>query len=284
MVSVVILGGNGVLGRSVAELLKKNAKITLTFVVRDEAVSAKGLVFWDYRSCIPEQLKRADVIVNCARSKDFAFNVAFNKILIRSVLPSTKFINISSNAVFAKPNGALQGLIFRGDAYVREKKCIESFSSYRKNIVTIRPAVVTDEGAWKSFFMSCKAASRVIAPAGGEMSRIKVARRAYIAKAVETCIFRDENVPLEVFESIDLVNSWIGSQIIFGAKKSNFFDSTLKNILLSIASSWFIPDRIVFMLQKAVVSGKRSRDKNGKLRQVVIEGMTRLYLFGSHTK
>ena len=284
MVNVVILGGNGALGCSVAELLEKNPKITLTFVVRDETPSAKDMVFWDYRSSIPEQLKRADVVVNCARSKDFAFNVAFNRTLVRSVPASTKLINISSNAVFAKPNGPLQRWLFRGDAYIREKKRIEKYSLDRDNMVILRPTVVTDEGGWKSFFMSCKSAGRAIAPAGGERSRIKVTRRAHIAKTVENCIFNDDNVPLELFESIDPVDIVIGCQIVFGENNSNFFDSAIKNILLIIFNSWLVPDSVVFILQKAMLLRAGSADPNAKSSQVVIDGMTRLYLFGHHTK
>jgi nucleoside-diphosphate-sugar epimerase len=38
MRNVVILGGNGALGSSVVERLKKNSSISLTLVVRDKAL------------------------------------------------------------------------------------------------------------------------------------------------------------------------------------------------------------------------------------------------------
>lgn len=284
MINVVILGGNGALGRSVTELLDRNFKISLSFVVRDQASSAENMVFWDYRSSVPEQLKRADVVLNCARSKDFSFNVLFNRILIRSLPPSVKLINISSNAVFAKPNGLLLRSIFKGDAYIREKLSIEEYSSKRNNMVTLRPTVVTDEGGWRSFFLSCKSADRVIAPAGGERSRIKVTTRGYIAQTIENCIFSNSDVPLELFESIEPLDDVIGCQIVFGKNNFNFFDSAIKNFLLTILSSWLVPDRVVFILQKAMLSGVESADSNANSSQVVIEGMTRLYLFGDHTK
>ena len=284
MINVVILGRNGALGSSVAELLGRNSKIRLSFVVRDQADCAEDKIFWDYRSSVPEQLKRADVVVICARSEDFSFNVSFNHILIRSLPSSVKLISTSSNAVFAKPNGSLLRWIFKGDAYIREKLSIEKYSSQRDNMVTLRPTIVIDEGAWRSFFLSCKSADRVIAPSRGDRSRIKITTRAHIAQTVENCIFSNEDLPPELFESIAPVDDVIGCQVVFGDNNSNFFDSTIKNILVIILSSWLIPDRVVFILQKAMLSRAELPASNANPNQLVIEGMTRLYLFGDHTK
>lgn len=118
----------------------------------------------------------------------FFFNVAFNRNLLRSLPCKVKLINISSNAVFAQPNGLLSRILFKGDAYIREKKLIEKYSSHHANTSILRPTVVIDEGGWKSFFSSCSLANQVIAPAGGEGCRIKITRREHVAIKIENCI------------------------------------------------------------------------------------------------
>ena len=284
MLNVVILGSNGALGRSVVERLKKNSKISLTLVIRDKALITEKTIFWDYRSCIPEQLKKADVVVNCARSDDFAFNVAFNRNLVRSLPCSVKLINISSNAVFAQPNGLFSRILFKGDAYIREKKLIEKYSSNRSNTSILRPTVVIDEGGWKTFFSLCRFADQVVAPAGGQESRIKITRREHVARTIENCIFGNQNVPSELFESIEAINAVTGCEIVYGKNSFNYFDSAIKNFLLIFLSSWFIPDRLAFMLQNAILSRSTQANSNVKFSKLIIDGMTRLYLFGGHTK
>ena len=284
MRNVVILGGNGALGSSVVERLKKNSSISLTIVVRDKALFTEKTIFWDYRSCIPEQLKKADVVINCARSDDFAFNVAFNRNLLRSLPCRVKLINISSNAVFAQPNGLFSRILFKGDAYIREKKLIEKYSSNRSNTSILRPTVVIDEGGWKTFFSLCRFADQVVAPAGGQESRIKITRREHVARTIENCIFGNQNVPSELFESIEAVNAVTGCEMVYSKSSLNYFDSAIKNVLLIFLSSWVLPDRLAFMLQNAILSRSAQANSNVKFSTLRIDGMTRLYLFGGHTK
>ncbi len=284
MVNVIVLGGNGALGRSVMGVLSDNSKINLFVVVRDKMLCTDRMIFWDYNSPLPEQLRETDVVVNCARSKNFFANVAFNKILIRSLPPSVKLINISSNAVFAKPSGLLSRWLFKGDAYIREKKLIERESLNRDNTLILRPTVVTDEGGWRSFFISCKSAGRIIGPVGGENSRVKVTRRDYIAKTIENCILSNQDVPKELFESLAPVSTVIGREIVFRENSYNFFNSFIKNVLLIILSSWLVPDRVTFFIQNAILNRTESSNLNSGESELVIEGMTRLYLFGDHTK
>jgi len=284
VVNVIVLGGNGALGRSVMGLLGANSKINLFVVVRDKMLCTDRMIFWDYNSILPEQLREADVVVNCARSKNFCANVSFNKILIRSLPSSVKLINISSNAVFAKPNGLLSRWLFKGDAYIREKKLIERESLNRDNTLILRPTVVTDEGGWRSFFISCKSAGRIIGPVGGENSRVKVTKREHIAKTIENCILSNQDVPKELFESLAPVSTVIGREIVFRENSYNFFNSFIKNVLLIILSSWLVPDRVTFFIQNAILNRTESSNLDSGESELVIEGMTRLYLFGDHTK
>jgi hypothetical protein len=284
VLNVIVLGGNGALGRSVMGLLGVNSKINLYVVVRDKMLCSDRMIFWDYNSTLPEQLRETDVLVNCARSNNFAANVAFNKILIRSLPPSVRLINISSNAVFAKPNGLLSRWLFKGDAYIREKKLIERESLNRGNTLILRPTVVTDEGGWKAFFISCKSADRIVGPVGGENSRVKVTKRDHIAKTIENCILSNQDVPKELFESLSPVSMVIGREIVFRDNSYNFFNSFIKNVLLIILSSWLVPDRVTFFIQNAILNRTESSNLDSGESELVIEGMTRLYLFGDHTK
>ena len=284
MLNVIVLGGNGALGRSVMGLLGANSKINLYVVVRDKMLCSDRMIFWDYNSTLPEQLREADVLVNCARSKNFAANVAFHKILIRTLPPSVRLINISSNAVFAKPNGLLSRWFFKGDAYIIEKKLIERESLNRDNTLILRPTVVTDEGGWRSFFISCKSAGRIIGPVGGENSRVKVTKRDHIAKTIENCILSNQDVPKELFEFLAPVSTVIGREIVFRENSYNFFNSFIKNVLLIILSSWLVPDKVTFFIQNAILNRTESSNLDSGESELVIEGMTRLYLFGDHTK
>jgi hypothetical protein len=284
VLNVIVLGGNGALGRSVVGLLGVNSKINLYVVVRDKMLCSDRMIFWDYISPLPKQLRDADVLVNCARSNNFAANVAFNKILIRTLPPSVRVINISSNAVFAKPHGLRSRWLFKGDAYIREKKLIERESFNRDNTLILRPTVVTDEGGWKAFFISCKSAGRIIGPVGGENSRVKVTKRDHIAKSIENCILSKQDVPKELFESFEPVGKVIGREIVFCAKSYNFFNNSIKNVLTIILSSWLVSDRVTFFIQNAILNRTKSSDSGVGYSEVVIEGMTRLYLFGDHTK
>ena len=164
------------------------------------------------------------------------------------------------------------------------KKYIEKLSLNRANTLILRPSIVVDEGGWLLFLKSCKFAGEVIAPAGGEVSHVRITKRVHVARTIESYIFGDLEVPNELYESIDSVGEIIGRQLIYGNNSNNYFDNSIKNILMVILCSWAIPDRLAFIIQRFAVSRIRTTGSSNKSSELVVDGMTRLYLFGNHTK
>ena len=285
MINVVVLGANGALGECVVKLLKKNPRINLSVIVRKKELYSENKFFWDYKTNIPKELKEADVVINCARSKNFNFNIKFNSILINLLPDSVKIINISSNAIFAKPNGSFSKWLFRGDAYIREKKIIERNSYNHDNVIIIRPTIVTDEGSWKSFFDLCKNANQVLGPSDGNKSLVKITNRMHVAETIESCIFSQKEMPEELFQSLESIDKIIGKGLVYGKNSHNFFNSSFKNLQAVILSSWLIPDKLVFFLQSLLIKETKKLNLiSNQEKKLIINGMTRFYLFGSHTK
>lgn len=284
MVKVALLGAKGALGKAVSDRLSGNDTLNVCLVVREKAAVSKDKVYWDYKSELPGRLSDADVVINCARSDNFLDNIVFNKLLLDQLSSKARLILLSSNAIFARPHGRITQLLFKGDAYIREKKCIERLAKRRPHTVLLRPTVVIDEGNWLDFFSACHAANRVIAPCGGEMSRIKVTTRSIVAKLIEKIVCETPEIPLEIIDKVIPVKDVVRSQISFSASGHDYFNSYLKDGLVTLLNSRVLPDRLVFKLQYALLNKKRpprNRDLNSELS---IEGMTRLYLFGAHTK
>ena len=285
MINVIILGGRGALGSCLTEILSENSNLKMYHVVRNKKLVVKdNIIYWDYMSKIPIDFLKADVIVNCARSENFNFNLRFNKNLIDALPESIRLINISSNAVFAKPNGFFSNFIFRGDAYIREKKLIEKYSIIKRNVLILRPTIVTDEGGWRSFFDLCKSSKKTIGPFHGEFSKVKITKRRYVARQIEACILGNKKFSEEIYESIDETKNVVGSNLEFNNNSNNYFENNFKNLLLVILSSWILPDKLVFYLQDIMIKkSKNVIQLRKKYNNFVIEGMTRLYLFGRHT-
>ena len=285
MINVILLGSNGALGSSVCKLLSQNSDINLLTVSRKKYLEKKNTIFWDYQSDVPREFLEADCIVNCARSSNFKLNTTFNQILVDSLPKSVKLINISSNSIYAKPNGIISNFFFKGDAYIREKKLIENYSKNKNNIVILRPTIVTDEGGWKSFLDLCASSNQIICPHNGNNSKIKIIKRRQVAEIIEKCIFNCTKVEDELYDSIIPVAELIDKDLFDQKNKNNYFNNILKNFLLSILSCWIMPDKLVFYLQKIMINNNATSQKSSiKKSDLVIEGMTRLYLFGKHTK
>ena len=283
MIDIVILGANGALGLSVTEYLEREDDINLILVSRNIS-DDKGKLFWDYDSIPPEQIIRADFIINCARSQDYWTNLKFNKTIVDTISAQTKYINISSNAIFARPNGYFSNLFFKGDAYIREKKAIEEISLKRKNTYILRPSVVLDEGNWRTFFESCKTSEYLYGPKSSNNSKIKVTCRAEVSQSILDIIRGNQNITEEIYHSIVTVNELTEDKLISKSSDRNYYQSFTKNIFLSLLNSFLLPDRLVYFLQRLVLKNQSSIEDKAIQDAMIIEGMTRLYLFGKHTK
>jgi hypothetical protein len=285
MIKVLLLGASGGLGSAVYHELVKSKKTKVFKVVRTNALVDENSVFWDFTSIPPQFFNRVDVVINCARSSDYQFNIRFNKILCDFLDRSIRLINISSNCVLAKPRRDMFSCFFKGDAYIREKKTIEKMSIARKNTTCLRPTVVLDEGGWQDFFNDCKLLNRVIVPSACSGARIKTITRYSVAKQVyKACLYELNQTADELYDDILNIEGLLGPNLSQSASQNNYFDSWVKNLLLSILNSYFLPDWLVYILQRRLVGRTKIQSSNTEADYISVQGMTRLYLFGDHTK
>ena len=183
---ICLLGPNSGIGKVILKHIAELPDTTITKVVRQRSTD-ENEVFWDYASCPPDAIVNADIVINCARSKDFAYNVRFNAILYKSLSQTTKFINFSSNCIYARPNGWFANLLFAGDAYIREKKAVEKMNT-SPNHLLIRPTIVVGESSWDAFLSNVKAAQKVFVPSYAKSSKLKIITTEEVALAVRDLI------------------------------------------------------------------------------------------------
>jgi hypothetical protein len=285
MIKVLLLGASGGLGSAVYQALCKSKRAKVVKVVRVNALVEKSSVYWNFASIPPQLFNTVDVVINCARSSDYQFNIRFNKFLCDFLDSNIRLINISSNCVLAKPRKDMLSCFFKGDAYIREKKAIEKMSFARKNTICLRPSVVLDEGSWLDFFNDCRSSKNVIVPSTCSGSKIKTIMRYSVAKQVVNASLNELNQTSdEMYDDISSLERLLGSNISQSTNGNNYFDSLVKNLLLSILSSYFMPDWLVYILQRRLVGGTKSQSSLTEVDYISVQGMTRLYLFGDHTK
>jgi dTDP-4-dehydrorhamnose reductase len=283
---VVLLGVSGALGSAVSKQLEGSENVLLYKVSRTQVYSGEGTIYWDFKSIPPKEITSADVVINCARSPDYRANILFNRLLCEYLSLDTKFINVSSNCVFASPRGYLSRLTFKGDAYIREKLLIESLSKQRGNTCIIRPTIVHDEGGWRSFLSHCEKVRSVYGPANSNRSHVKVINRDAVASYIAECALAEQQntVEEELYENVISVSDFIGKAVVESDSDNNYFESNIKNLLLTLLCSRFLPDSVVFKLQSYIVSGSENAGSEAPSSEdYFISGMTRLYLFGRHT-
>ena len=285
MTKVLLLGASGGLGSSVYSELCESRLVNVIKVVRDNTLVEKNDIYWDFKSTPPELFNTADVVINCARSPDYQFNIRFNKLLCDSLDKNICLINISSNCVLAKPRKDIFSSFFKGDAYIREKKSIEKISFARKNTVCLRPAVVLDEGSWLDFFNNWRSSNNVIVPSKCAGSRIKTITRSSVAKKILQASLNKRNQNSdEMYDDILSLERLIGTGVSQSKNGNNYFDSLVKDLSLSILNSYLMPDWLVYIMQRRLVGSTKPHSSITKFDSFSIQGMTRLYLFGDHTK
>ena len=283
---IIILGPNSGIGKVILAKLKKifnNFKFII--VVRKEPLNADE-IFWDYRSDLPECFRAAFLVINCARSDDYNHNIRFNKILNSQLSQETNFINFSSNCVFAKPSNYLSKLIFKGDAYIREKLLIEKISRNRLKNFILRPTIVTGESSWKEFKINIENARYVSAPKFNRSSKLKVITTEEVADFIVELIQSDfkKIIPKEMFTKKINTMDFIANEIHETKSRNIYFDNIIKNLITVFLTSIFLPNNIVFSLQKRIIKKSNPNTQNlSHNKEFKIQGMTRLYLFGGHT-
>ena len=285
MRKICLLGPNSGIGKVILKHIAELPDTTITKVVRQRTTD-ENEVFWDYASCPPDTIVNADIVINCARSSDFAYNVRFNSILYKSLSQTTKFINFSSNCIYARPNGWFSNLLFAGDAYIREKKAIEKMNT-SPNHFLIRPTIVVGESSWDAFLSNVKNAQQVFVTSYAKNAQLKIITTEEVALAVRDLI-RDnfaKQFEGELYTKVVAIHEFLDNEITFSDSKAVFFDSMIKNLLLHFLTARFLPTPIVFRLQRLLIKGNTKAKPNAVCQNLdlTIEGMTRLYLCGKHT-
>jgi len=284
VIKVALLGATGALGRRVLARLQAEPGFTVIPVVRTPLdQEPPGAIFWDFQAPLPKALRTVDAVVNCARSGNFAFNVAFNRRLYEGLPGRIRLVNFSSNCVFARPRAALHRFFFRGDGYIREKQAVERMARGRPGSFLLRPTVVPDEGGWVAFLEAGRRAAKIAAPRSARDARIKIVGAETVADRVIQCLKPDPPaLPEELWTERVTPEALLGRDVAWEASGRTYFDNPLKNALLALLNSWLLPDQLVFWLQGRVSA--RPRSVGAAPDVLVIGAMTRLYLFGAQTQ
>jgi len=285
MIKVVVLGANGGLGQQVCKLLGREKNVELISVIRDLTQQSENKVFWDYLSRLPKAAACANVVVNCARSSCYEYNIRFNKLIVNSLSEHTVLLNISSNCIFAEPRGTLSKLLFKGDAYIREKAEIEAITNEHNNTFQIRPTIVLGESGWDEFLARVKKSKKVFVPKVSSGAKVKVIYANEVAEFVCSLIksgFKS-TVEEELYTSILPLEVLLNSTVEYSATTNNYFNSLLNNLFMFFLVSRFIPNWVVYKVQSKIISSNISK-VNTTVDNLDIQGMTRLYLSGAHTK
>jgi hypothetical protein len=283
MRKIILLGAKGALGAQVASLLDEE-NISYRSVTRD-ATDCDGL-HWDYVGSVPSEMANASCIIHCARGPEFNSNVAAVAALLRDASAETKIILMGSNCVFATPKNTLSRIFFAGDAYILEKKKIEKLAKTRPNTIVLRPTVVRDEGGWKTFLRGIKSADTVRLPRGSKDSRIKIIDSVDVAHEILKHVFSSNSEPIsdELYSDIVPLSEFLRSKgVVYGLSDNTYFDGFLKNAIVSFLCSVFIPFRVKAFVQQQFIKPKEPVVNQGG-GELCVDGMTRLYLCGGHTK
>lgn len=276
---VCILGASGFIGRALFNTLSDDLSLNVTGVSRSELY---GYKVWDYKMPMPEFCADANIIINCARSGNFKSNITFNKELIDRLKSHQTYVFLSSNAINAKPRGVAK-CFFRGDAYIREKKTIENLlMGSSKRVFIIQPSNVLGEGgAWQKLLSKANAQQQIELPQHAKSSKIRTIEVNELAMQIHTYLTDLDVISgKEVYSKFKTLDEFFNeTQILFTLANHQYFSNRLKNLALHIFNCYFIPDFLIYMLQK-----KKSPDEIPKETKFSsIEAMTRLYLTGRHT-
>lgn len=279
---VCILGSTGALGRKLTSELESQDRFEVLKVVRDSSqIKTSKTIYWNFKDALPHKILDCDFIINCARDRlDFQTNVNLNKLLINELGSTGKLILISSNCIYAKPNGRIAQFLFKGDAYIREKLLLEKHATNTKTNI-LRPTVVVDEGSWSKIIHNPKIQT-VVAPRSSQDSHIKIATAGHVSNVIIDLLKGTNSTAKsdEVFEEIVNIQTLFRNNVEFRLSNRNFFESHLKNFFATALCSAVLPDKWAFFLQRRLLP-KSSDDSTQNL---TLTGMTRLYLCGKQTK
>jgi hypothetical protein len=282
-ITVAVLGSTGTLGSSVVRKLSEYSEFNVISVVRDRA-SNEGECYWDYSLPVPDDVLNANVVVNCARSISFSENIRITKVLCDELPDSTLFLNISSNCVSASPRSLFSKLLYKGDAYVREKRVLEKITLNRPDAIVLRPTIVPDEGGWRRFLQECTLATIINCPFDVQDSMVDISTRKFVGEEILRIILMEKPPSIvDIVEKTISVRDFIQGPFTVNSCSNTFYDSFLKNVIASALCSILLPDCVAFKIQERLQRRIKSDSRETPTSEIFIDGMTRLYLFGGHT-
>lgn len=283
MNNIILLGAKGSLGSQVASLLGER---DLSFVRVTRDPSEDHGIYWDYRGPVPAEIVNADCIIHCARGPDFQSNISAVKALLGDVSPKTRIVLMGSNCVFAKPKSLLAQVFFAGDAYILEKRKIERLAKTRPNTILLRPTIVRDEGGWNAFLSQINHVDTVKLPRDSKGSRIKIIDSVDVAREILKQVVGSgsESVPDELYSDIVPLSEFLCStSVVYDLSDNTYFEGFLKNVVVSLLCSVLVPFRVKAFIQQQLIKPRQPVANLGG-GVLCVDGMTRLYLCGEHTK
>ena len=285
MKKILLMGANGLIGKELLRSLTA-AGYEIGIVSREKT----ALLFWDYKSDLPEFFCSYDLVINCARSNDFRHNVAVAAKLRDSLPETTRFICMSSNAIFAEPRNKFFRKIFKGDAYIREKKKIETIFKNRNNTIIFRPSIVLGNvSVWDDQISNLRNARNLFVNSSVKNAKIKVIGISELADAITTQISAPQcKIEKEIFQKIVSFDELTGiAETGKTADNNDFFGNGILNFVAGMTMSYIVPDWFLFQLQSSAkkrVLKKSNQKENHTKEDKTVSGMLRLYLGGHHTE
>lgn len=284
MLNRIVIIGSGLIGKNLYNYLKGSG-LSVKLISSRYDHSDDDVVYWDYCGEIPSVIVNADLVINAGRSKDRLGNISFVKRLLDIPNRSFKLLQFSSIAVLSCPKGWFR-FLYRGDAYVREKIAIEKLVRNAPDAHYIRPGVINELGSsWYSYFND-KNNHMCVALLNSDAC-IDITSCSVINSYLSMYI--SEGAICEAGEKLNSkvpINNIFTISILKAKTSNNFFDNSFKNFLFSIYVSKFIPDFLVFALDKVKSKALNTSNESSNVDLPLIEGvatvdgMARVYLNG----
>lgn len=268
---IAILGSNGFIGRGLQSHFNKFDFEVMPF----SSKNINNAIQWDYKSKIPDKLFDNKIIIDCARSSNATENIRRVKRIIRNLPKKSFYIFFSSKAIKKSPKDSL--LPFRGDDYIREKKVLTNFLINKKNIVIVYPDIVLGQnGNWDKIVEKIISAEVIEMPNKGnnDFSYIEINN---LCNQIVSSI-QDDSIFLKDWKLKSKKRNWksLTEKRVMEGSENLYFDSFLKNLVVSVLNSVLIPDFLNFK----IMSFLRNRENNFENQSSSFSptGMTRFYM------
>tara|TARA_Y100000992_G_scaffold81395_1_gene51795 strand:+ start:1627 stop:2481 length:855 start_codon:yes stop_codon:yes gene_type:complete len=270
-IKVAILGSNGFIGKALAHYLKKNDCTVLS--VSSEATNAD--LVWNYDDQLPESIFDNDFIIDCSRSPNAIKNISRVKNLLKSIPKKCTYLFFSSEAINKSSNNLF--LFFRGDDYIREKKILTKYIKKFENALAVYPDIVLGSGGtWSTIFNHIENAKVIKMPNSGN----NIFKYIDIKDLCEQ-IFNGISSGSIFSQSFKLIHKkmmWkeISKINVSEVNKNFYFNSYVRNLIISLLNSVYVPDYINFKAMNLLRKKNTTNIDDSQIFEP--SGMTRFYM------